>query len=233
MQPQKTVAAIILAAGSSSRMGAGRHKLFLPLGEQPVLIHVLEAVLAAQTRPTILVLGHQAEQAHAMLAPYLHQPALHVVENPAYQQGMSTSLRAGLHALAHANEHSPQQQIGAAIIVLGDQPLMTTRIIDDLITTWQTSGKRIIAPLYHGKRGNPVLFSASLFPELETVTGDEGGRSVIERHREEIVTVEVGDAQASYDVDTWEAYQHVVIEWQQRINLLQSREPGSYHEHNG
>lgn len=213
MQSQKTVAAIILAAGSSSRMGAGRHKLFLPLGDQPVLVHVLEAVLAAQTRPIILVLGHQAAQARVLLSPYLHRPELLIIENPDYQQGMSTSLRAGLQALTNTRE---QEHIGGAIILLGDQPLITTPVIDDLVTTWQAGEKRIVAPLYNGKRGNPVLFSADLFPELAAVTGDEGGRRVIERHHDEIATVEVKDGQASFDVDTWEAYQQVIVEWQQK-----------------
>jgi molybdenum cofactor cytidylyltransferase len=216
MQSQKTIAAIILAAGSSSRMGAGRHKLFLPLGERPVLVHVLEAVLAAQTRPIVLVLGHQAGQARALLNPYLHLRDLQVIENPSYQQGMSTSLRAGLQALTGSNEYIAQEHIGGAVILLGDQPLITTSIIDDLVATWQTGRKRIVAPLYNGKRGNPVLFSADLFPELAAVTGDEGGRRVIERHRQEIATVEVADAQASFDVDTWEAYQQVIVEWQQK-----------------
>lgn len=216
MQSQETIAAIILAAGSSSRMGAGRHKLFLPLGERPVLIHVLEAVLAAQTRPIVLVLGHQAAQARTLLNPYLHLPDLQIMENPAYQQGMSTSLRAGLQALTGSNEYIAPEHIGGAIILLGDQPLITTSIIDDLVATWQTGGKRIVAPLYNGKRGNPVLFCADLFPELAAVTGDEGGRRVIEHHRQEIATVEVADAQASFDVDTWEAYQQVVVEWQQK-----------------
>lgn len=216
MQSQETIGAIILAAGSSSRMGAGRHKLFLPLGERPVLVHVLEAVLAAQTRPIILVLGHQAGQARALLSPYLHLPDLQIIENPSYQQGMSTSLRTGLQALTGSNEYRAQEHIGGAIILLGDQPLITTSIIDDLVATWQTGRKQIVAPLYNGKRGNPVLFSAGLFPELAFVTGDEGGRRVIERHRQEIAAVEVADAQASFDVDTWEAYQQVVVEWQQK-----------------
>jgi molybdenum cofactor cytidylyltransferase len=216
MQSQKTIAAIILAAGSSSRMGAGRHKLFLPLGDRPVLVHVLEAVLAAQVRPIVLVLGHQVGQAQALLSPYLHIPDLQIVENPVYQQGMSTSLRAGLQALTGCNETTEQKHIGGAIILLGDQPLITPSIIDDLVATWHMGGKRIVAPLYNGKRGNPVLFSADLFPELATVTGDEGGRRVIERHREEIAPVEVEDAQASFDVDTWEAYQQVMVEWQQK-----------------
>jgi molybdenum cofactor cytidylyltransferase len=140
------------------------------------------------------------------------------VENPDYSQGMSTSLRVGLQVLvmkenkAEPLSYSPD----GALVILGDQPLITTHILDTLIATRQTTRKRIIAPLYNGKRGNPVLFEASLFPELMQVTGDEGGRSVIERHRQDMATVEVGDTVATYDVDTWEAYQQVVEEWQRQ-----------------
>jgi molybdenum cofactor cytidylyltransferase len=108
------------------------------------------------------------------------------------------------------------QVVDSAIILLGDQPLITPRIIDTLISTWRTREKRIVAPLYDGKRGNPILFANSLFPDLLEVSGDEGGRSVVERHRQELETVELGDAMASYDVDTWEAYQQVVKEWHRK-----------------
>ncbi len=92
--------------------------------------------------------------------------------------------------------------------------MITASIIDTLIATKQTTGKSIVVPLYNGKRGNPVLFGASLFPELMEVTGDEGGRSVIMRHPQDSINVEQGEATASYDIDTWEAYQQVVAEWQ-------------------
>ena len=91
MQRQTTTAAIILAAGSSSRMGVGRHKLLLPLGGRSVLSHVIEATLASYARPIILVLGHQAEQVRASITQYAAHPSITLVENPDYQQGMSTS----------------------------------------------------------------------------------------------------------------------------------------------
>src|ERR1700736_670483 len=89
-------AAIILAAGSSSRMGGGRHKLLLPLDDRPVLAHVLDATLASQARPIILVLGHQAEQVRTAIATH---PEIAIVENTDYLQGMSTSMRGGLEVL--------------------------------------------------------------------------------------------------------------------------------------
>lgn len=215
MHSHRSTAAIILAAGSSSRMGAGRHKLLLPLNERPVLTHVIEAALASQARPIVVVLGHQAEQVRAQLGSYSTDSAITHVENPDYLQGMSTSMRVGLTYL-QSQMNKGFTRVDSALILLGDQPLVTPRMLDTLIDTWHTTGKPIVAPLYDGKRGNPTLFAASLFPELLEVTGDEGGRSVVERHKQELATVELGNAIANYDVDTWEAYQQVVELWQQR-----------------
>ncbi len=221
MPVHTSTAALILAAGSSSRMGAGRHKLLLPLGDRPVLAHVIAATLASQARPIMLVLGHQAQQVRMQIAAYTDHPAILSVENPAYLQGMSTSLRAGLQALINNENKSeaPSHSLDGVLIVLGDQPLMTSHIIDALITSKQTTGKRIIIPFYNGTRGNPVLFDASLFPDLLEITGDGGARSVIERHQQEVVKIELGASMASYDVDTWEAYQEVVAEWERKQGL--------------
>lgn len=209
----RATAAIILAAGSSSRMGTGRHKLLLPLAGRPVLAHVIDAALASLARPIIIVLGHQSDQVHAQIASYREHPDITLVENLDYLQGMSTSLHMGLRTLLVASSGQTLAS-GSALVLLGDQPLMTPEIIDTLIYQWQITGKLIVAPLYAGKRGNPVLFDASLFTELLGTTGDEGGRSVIERHRQEVTMVEMGDARASYDVDTWDAYQQVVEAWE-------------------
>lgn len=204
-------AAIILAAGTSSRMGANRHKLLLPLHDRPVLAHVLDAVQASQARPVVLVLGHQPEQVRTHISPYTTHFDFYIIENPGYLQGMSTSLRLGVQTLlSFGYTKSLSESIDSALILLGDQPLITAQHINTLIATYRTTGKRIIAPTYEGKRGNPILFDASLFPELLEITGDEGGRTVLERHREEIATVEMGNPLANIDVDTWDAYQRVI-----------------------
>jgi molybdenum cofactor cytidylyltransferase len=218
MSRSTSTAAIILAAGSSRRMGDGRHKLLLPLGDRPVLAHVLEATVASQARPIIVVLGHQAERVRTSILQYTTHTSITLVENPDYLQGMSTSLRIGLQALVtkDSKKELASYSVDGALVILGDQPLMTTHVLDALIGARQTTGKHIIAPLYNNRRGNPVLFDASLFPELMEVTGDEGGRSIIERHRHDVATVEVGNELATYDVDTWEAYQQVVAQWQRQ-----------------
>lgn len=218
MNTFKRTAAVILAAGSSSRMGGGRHKLLLPLHDRPVLAHVLDATLASSARPIVLVLGHQADTVRAKIASYTLYPDIILIENPDYLQGMSTSMRLGVQILIDY-DYKKGEEVGAvdsALILLGDQPLITPQTIDSLISTYRTRGKRIVAPAYGGKRGSPVLFDSSLFPELMEVTGDEGGRSVLERHRPEVEVVEMGNAMANYDVDTWEAYAQVLEAWEHK-----------------
>jgi molybdenum cofactor cytidylyltransferase len=211
MSEKHSVAAIILAAGSSSRMSEGQHKLLLPLGDRPVLAHSVEAALNSQATPILLILGYQAKEIKAAISGYTQNRQLIILHNPNYQQGMSTSLCLGI---SYLSAQKTSLNIAGSLVLLGDQPFISTAIIDTLIASTQTSQKRIIAPCYHGKRGNPIFLAASLFDELAAVIGDEGGRSVLARHPEEIETVEVGDAMANHDVDTREAYQQAVNIWQ-------------------
>ncbi len=214
MNDNHTTAAIILAAGTSSRMSGGQHKLLLPLGDRPVLAHVLDAALASQARPIILVLGHQAAQVRAHLATYTGNPEISILDNPDYTQGMSTSMKLGIQALINYGYRNCEEgEVNSALFLTGDQPLLTGQIIDSIIKEYRRSGKRIVAPLYRGQRGNPVLFDGEMFPELLQVSGDEGGRSVLKQHPGDVATVEIEHVEASYDVDTWEAYQQVVEVW--------------------
>lgn len=193
------MAAIILAAGRSSRMGS--HKLLLPYKGRPIVNWVLVAACASQTDPVIIVLGHEAQQVDAALQAERWFLAIH---NPWYADGMSTSLRIGLAA-------TPKNADGA-IILLGDQPLITPEIIDAMIAESARDPDVIIAASYQGRRGNPVLFPRQYFGELEAITGDEGGRSVLARHPEQVRLVEIDDALAGFDVDTPEEYQTLVSE---------------------
>jgi molybdenum cofactor cytidylyltransferase len=211
VRADQSCAAILLAAGTSSRMGAGRHKLLLPLAGRPLIVHTVEAALHSQARPLLIVLGHLADELRAALGAYGAHPAIETIVNPAYPEGMSTSLRAGLRALL---SRPPEQRPGAALILLGDQPFVSAALLDRLIEAWRATGRPIVAPLYQGRRGNPVLFAATLFAELLTVEGDEGGRRVVEQHRSELLLVEVTEQLAQHDVDTWEAYQEALRAWQ-------------------
>ena len=216
MQYPSRTAAIILAGGTSSRMGSEHNKLLLPLHGRPVLAYVLEAALGSRARPIILVLGHQAREMRASLAATMPEGPIEIVHNPAYALGQSTSMQAGLHALLASSALSAEPP-DSALFLLGDQPMITSHMIDALIQRREESGKHIILPLYQGQRGNPVLFSLDLAPELLQVSGDEGGRSILKRYPGDIATLEMGEASANFDVDTWDAYQRVLAVWEQRL----------------
>jgi molybdenum cofactor cytidylyltransferase len=189
----RMITALILAAGQSSRMG--QHKMLLPLQGKPLLLHAVDHALAVEFDEVIVVVGHHANDVRATLAGH----PVRIVENPEYQQGQSTSVRAGIAALDPAAK--------AVIVLLGDQPLITPAILKSLMQAWQHSGKPIVVPFYGGQRGNPVLFARALFPELLQVTGDQGGREVLQRHAEEIEPVQIDDANAAQDLDTLQEYQ--------------------------
>jgi molybdenum cofactor cytidylyltransferase len=214
MQNKQQTAAIILAAGTSSRMGMAKNKLLLPLRNRPVVTHVIEAALGSLARPVVLVLGHQAREVRTHIQSYLEEDQLTIIENPDYHQGMSTSMQAGLRALSSDDY---KNNLTGAIFLLGDQPMINPTIIDQLLALRESTGKRIVLPLYQGQRGNPVLFSLDLSDELMQVSGDEGGRSVLKRHPDEIATLEMGELAANSDVDTWEAYLEVQAAWEQKL----------------
>jgi molybdenum cofactor cytidylyltransferase len=186
------IAAIVLAAGTSSRMG--RQKLTLPMADGRPLVRVaVEQVLLAGVDDAVVVLGRDADAVALALAPL----PVRTVVNPRYAEGQSTSLRAGLDALRPGTE--------AAVIALGDQPLPDPAVIRRLVATFRASGCPIAAPVYRDGRGNPVLFGAALFDELRAVTGDRGGREVIARDPARVAEVPV-DTPMPADIDTPEDY---------------------------
>jgi molybdenum cofactor cytidylyltransferase len=186
------VAAIVLAAGASTRYG--QPKQLLPVGSKTMLQHVVDIVLASPVDQTIVVLGHRASQVWATLKD---RPA-HVVTNEKWEAGLSTSVQAGLRAVR------PDAQ--AALFVLADQPAITPEIIAALIGRYQETGGGIVVPTYQGKRGNPALFDRSLFTELMKVQGDQGGRQLIDMYEDRTERVEVGSEAVLIDVDTEEDY---------------------------
>ncbi len=224
MNTSLSTAAIILAAGSSSRMGGGQHKLLLPLDDRPVLAHVIDATLTSKARPIVIVLGHQSDQVRSQIERYTVHHDITLVENTHYQQGMSSSLRLGIQTLlTHGYRNSSYSyQVDSALIVLGVQPLITPRVINTLIGAYRATGKPIVAPLYQRKRGSPVLFDKSLFSELIEVTGDEGGEQSLNVTARKWNSSKWEMRCQIYDVDTWEAYEQVCRSMERqsaRINI--------------
>lgn len=199
MADARRITAIILAAGLSRRLG--RNKLLLPLGDETVLRKTAKAVLASEASEVILVTGHE----EAAVKQAVGGLDVRITHNPRYAEGQSTSMIAGVEA-AH-------QEACAYLFVLGDQPLLTPEIVNDLISLYETSRPvaLVAAPVFEGRRGNPALFSASLRDELLQASGDAGGRGIIRRLEtespEQIVFHRLPNDDIFLDIDTEEDYE--------------------------
>ena len=188
----KPVAAVILAAGESRRMG--RAKLLLPWGGGCVLDAVLDAVSAAPFDMRALVSGACREQVEAVARR--HGVAFR--HNPDFAAGQSTSLITGLDALPPGC---------AAMFLLADQPLIPASLLQRMIEAYQQTEAAIVQPRADdGSKGHPVLFAPALFPELRNVSGDVGGRPVLQAHEKDILYLPVADKSIWQDVDTPEDY---------------------------
>ena len=182
------ISAIVLAAGMSRRMGTP--KQLLPIGGKVLLQVVLATVRASCVDEIIIVLGESAD----IIQSQISFDNCQVVINEAYQQGMSTSLRAGVARVSPSAE--------GALIVLADQPLLRPETIDQLIDEYRRNKPQIVIPVYSGSRGNPVLLDRSVFPELAGLTGDVGCRAIFDKHTERILKVPVTDSGVLLDLDT-------------------------------
>ena len=187
------VGAVVLAAGGSRRFGCP--KQLLPWEGQTLLEHVVDTVLDSAVQQVVVVLGHQAGRMRRLLG---NRP-VRVVINEDWEQGQSSSLRAGLEALPAGFQ--------ACLFVLADQPNITSGFMDDLLTRYRRTLAPVVAPVHGGQRGNPVLFDRELFPDLLDLKGDEGGRSILERHRSSIELVEVQDESIFLDIDSVSDYE--------------------------
>jgi molybdenum cofactor cytidylyltransferase len=192
------VGAIILAAGKSTRMGEA--KQLLRLGESTVLGQTIANVRRSAVDEIVLVLGASAEAIRNQLPASLLQ-GLKVVVNPAYEQGMASSLRAGLAAL--------DPQVAATLIVLADQPFVRPETLDQLADRHRHTKAQIVIPSYQGVRGNPVLLDRSVFAEVMALEGDTGCRAIFSSHTEHTVRLEVEDEGILLDIDSQEDYQRL------------------------
>jgi molybdenum cofactor cytidylyltransferase len=199
-KPGRSLAALVLAAGRSTRMG-GSNKLLAEIGGRPLVRIAVEQALASHARPVIVVTGHQREQVEAALAGL----AVTFVHNPDYADGMSTSVKAGIAAV-------PADADGA-IVCLGDMPQVDATLIDRLLAAFDPEkGALAVVPTTDGKRGNPVVWSRRFFPELTALGGDVGARHLIASYPEAVAEVAVAGRGALVDVDTPDALKELRAE---------------------
>ncbi|MCC7311476.1 MAG: NTP transferase domain-containing protein, partial [Sulfuritalea sp.] len=183
------VAALVLAAGRSARMG-GTNKLLLEVDGVPMVLRAVNAALASKAASVTVVLGHEAEQVEALLAGRRVKP----VRNAEFAQGMSTSLRAGIRALPPEAE--------AVVVLLADMPHISAVHVDRLVDAFDPQRPSIVVPQKDGRHGNPVLWPREFFSGMAAVAGDQGARGLVARHADRLCRVDIDDEAIFRDVDS-------------------------------
>ncbi|GAA3724785.1 nucleotidyltransferase family protein [Streptomyces tremellae] len=188
-QTAAPVAGLLLAAGGGRRLG-GRPKALLPHRGRPLVEHAVRVLREGGCGPVHVVLGAAAGQVREQA----DLPGCTVVDNPGWEQGMGSSLRAGLASL-----DGP----GAALVLLVDQPGIGARAVARVLAEYDGSRAALAAAAYGGRRGHPVLLGADRWAEVaRDAVGDRGARAYLRAHEEEITLVECGDVAEPYDIDT-------------------------------
>jgi molybdenum cofactor cytidylyltransferase len=181
------IAAVVLAAGVSSRMG--RPKQTLDVEGVPMLERVLLTFRRSKVGRVVVVIGAHAEEVRSRVR-FADEV---IVENPKFDEGMSGSLKLGLRNVGEAD---------AAFVALGDQPFVRPETVDRMVAAYEKTRACIVIPTYRGTRGNPVLFDRSIFPQIEGIRGDVGAKSVVRRNASEVLEVDVRDIGVLADIDT-------------------------------
>lgn len=197
---EKRIAAVVLAAGESRRMGDA-NKLTMPVDGTPMVARVVNAVQQSGVQRVIVVTGHEPER----IEEALRGRNVELVHNPDYAEGIGASVRTGIATLG--------DDVDGALVVLGDMPWVSAGVIDRLVDAFTLDGELSIwIPMFGRKRGNPVLWGAQHFPELLALTGDVGGKALFHRHAAAICYVDVESPGVNLDADTPEALQEPGIQ---------------------
>lgn len=188
------IAAVVLAAGDSTRLG--QPKQLAPLAGRPALAYTLDALRQSSVDRIVLVLGHQAEAVRAAL----DLTGVTVVQNDAYAEGQSTSVLAGIKSLG--------DDVGAALMVVGDQPLLDPAVVDAIVDAYRRTGGPFVVPVYEGGWGNPVLLARGAWQFLDGLKGDTGARPILRKQMDMVLEVPV-PGPAPDDIDTPEDYERL------------------------
>ncbi len=196
----RNIAAVVLAAGRSTRMGAV-NKMLAEIGGKPLVRIAAEQALASRAKPVIVVTGHERER----VARALSGLPVRFVHNPDYADGLAGSVKTGIGAV-------PADSDGA-IVCLGDMPQVDSGLIDKLLAAFDPErGALVVVPSIDGRRGNPVVWARRFFNDLMAITGDIGARHLIGQYAEAVVEVPLAGEAALTDVDTPESFSAVKAE---------------------
>jgi molybdenum cofactor cytidylyltransferase len=192
------IAAVVLAAGESSRMG--RAKALLPIDGQTFVERIVGSLGQAGLEKIVVILGHDA----AAMRQKIEYLPVTILVNPDYKKGQLSSLQTAVRYLV------ADQQCSGMLVHLVDHPYIDAGLVQTLIERFKSSGQAIAVPRYHGRRGHPVIFARRLFEELLQAPEDQGAKAVVYAHRHETLELETEIEGIMLDIDTPELYrQHV------------------------
>ncbi len=196
------ISAIVLAAGQSKRMRNLKQLLYM--GSQTLLERALDTYIASTVSQVIVVVGAAAEE----VVENIGQRPVDIIVNERYKDGMSTSMIKGLEMV--------DEKAAAVLFALVDQPFVDSTTIDRLIDGFISGEKGIVVPVYQGRRGNPVIFDIKYRRELQLLSGDRGGKTIIERHFDDVLEVEVNCRGVVEDIDTVDEYNKACDDYRNR-----------------
>ena len=179
--------AMILAAGESKRME--KPKLLLPYGEKTIIETIVETVVSSKIEKTLVILGSDREK----IEEKIKNSPVEIVYNPDFRSGMLSSVQCGFKALP--------EETRAVLVVLGDQPKISTDVINKLIDAYKSTGKGIVLPVYKKERGHPVLIDVKYGEEVENLSPEIGLRGTVYNHPEDILEVGVETSSIFQDID--------------------------------
>jgi len=195
------ICAIVLAAGESRRMGC--QKLLLPFGSKTVIGHVVHELLRSDLDAVYVVVGHEGNR----ISEELFRNLVTVVTNPDYKLGMLSSVRCGLQAVS--------QHCDKVLVALGDQPAITSELVNHMVQASSTTDKGILVPLYRGKRGHPILFSVHYRNEIMTCFDKVGLRGLLHAHPDDIFELSVSTPAVLSDMDRPEDYRRELASFEE------------------
>jgi CTP:molybdopterin cytidylyltransferase MocA len=196
------LAAIILAAGESTRMGRPKALLLDPEG-RPFVVRLVDTFAAAGLSRIIVVAGSQAPAISGVLDAVAPRITPVVVTNPNPARGQVSSLWVGL-------DEAEREGAEAVLVTLVDIPMVRAETVDRIVSAWHERRASIVRPAFGGRHGHPVLFDRSIFAELRSAPLDEGARAVVHAHAADIIEVDVSDEGCVTDVDTPADYQKLI-----------------------
>jgi len=192
------IAAVVLSAGESSRMG--RPKALLPIAGQTFIEKIVNTLEHTSVGKIVVVLGHNAEE----MKQRIKQLPVEILVNPEYRLGQLSSLQVAVRRL------QSDENCDGVLVHLVDHPYVNPDLVNLMVQRFFESGKLIVVPRHRGQRGHPVILSRKLFGELLNAPMDEGAKAVVNAHRDETLEIDTDDEGVTIDIDTPELYrQHV------------------------